>query len=66
MNNKDAGCICQKCGFKFKVDFNVSDSLWDRIHGDYNLLCGMCMTLLIEGLNQFDYFDIVKLDTYNE
>lgn len=35
------------------------------MHGPHNLLYGMCITLLIEGLNQFDYYDILKLDTHS-
>ena len=59
-------CKCQRCGFNYKVDINLSDTLWNKIHGSYNLLCGMCITLLLEGLNKYDYFDLVKLDSYNE
>lgn len=65
MSNEN-GCKCQRCGITFKVDFNIDDELWQQITlNKYNLLCGMCITLLIEGLNQFDYFDIVKMDLYN-
>lgn len=44
----------------------LPDSLWGRIAKPYNLLCGMCICLLIEGLNQFDYFDLVKLDAFSD
>lgn len=62
---RDNGCLCQRCGYRYKVDFMLPDSLWALIHGPHNLLCGMCITLLIEGLNQFDYYDILKLDTHS-
>lgn len=39
----------------------VPDVLWARIHASHNLLCGICITELIEGLGEFDYFDVVKL-----
>src|SRR6476660_8182405 len=41
---RDDGCLCQRCGTRYKVDLNLSDELWQRIHGAYNLLCGMCIT----------------------
>lgn len=59
-----SGCLCQRCGYRYKVDIMLSDSLWERIHGPHNLLCGMCITLLIEGVNQFDYFDLLKLEEH--
>lgn len=61
-NPRDRGCLCQRCNYRYKVDFMLPDSLWAKIHGGYNLLCGMCITQLIEGLDQFDYFDVLKLE----
>lgn len=64
-DERDNGCLCQRCGFRYRVDVILPDSLWARIHGPYNLLCGMCVTSLTEGVSQFDYFNLLKLDQYS-
>jgi hypothetical protein len=40
------------------VDIGVSDELWDRIHGQENLLCGPCITTSLEAISDFDYYDL--------
>jgi hypothetical protein len=46
-------CTCQKCGRKYKVDFMVSDKLWEQIKLQCKpigaeLLCGICIVETIE------------------
>lgn len=50
---EEGGCTCQKCGKKYKMDVNIPDSIWNKIHGTLNLLCGNCIINLIE--NKIEY-----------
>jgi hypothetical protein len=59
---RDSGCLCQRCGQQYRVDFLLPDALWLPIHGQYNLLCGRCIVELLEAREEFDYFDLTKLD----
>jgi hypothetical protein len=43
---------------RYKVDLRLDDELWERIHGQYNLLCGMCIMTLIEAEGHFEYYDL--------
>lgn len=45
---RDEGCLCQRCGSRYTVDFMLPDMLWDRISGAFNLLCGWCIVELVE------------------
>lgn len=54
------GCLCQRCGKRYKVDFMLPDELWAIIHAGFNLLCGTCIIELLEARGEFDYFDLVK------
>jgi hypothetical protein len=52
------GCICQGCGRRYRVDFLVPDSIWERIKPDgkpkgAGLLCGACIAGRMEALGQF-------------
>ncbi len=49
------GCLCQDCGWHFKVDFIVPDELWKRIKptgkpAGAGLLCGHCIISRLEDL----------------
>ncbi len=60
------GCKCQKCGKIFKVDFLVSDDLWEKIkpknkHIGAGLLCGSCIAKKIENFNNYAAYKIIKL-----
>lgn len=59
-DSRDHGCLCQRCGQRYRVDLMVPDDLWGEIHGSFNLLCGPCLTELIEARNEFDYFQLGK------
>lgn len=59
---RESGCLCQFCNFRYKVDIMIPDSLWNEINNGFNLLCGMCIMQLMEGLDRFDYFDLLKLE----
>lgn len=59
----DKGCLCQRCGDEYKVDINVPDELWAKIHGQLNLLCGACITKAIERLGRFDSFTLARADS---
>lgn len=62
-DERDNGCLCQRCKHRYCVDFMVPDELRAKIHGAFNLLCGTCIVELIEAREEFDYFDLVKLET---
>lgn len=59
---RHSGCLCQRCAWRYRVDFMLSDELWAKIHGPFNLLCEACIVELIEARKEFDYLDLVKLD----
>lgn len=59
---RDNGTLCQRCEHHYRVDFLLPDELWAKAHGTFNLLCGTCIVELVEALEEFDYFDLVKLD----
>ena len=59
----DEGCLCQGCGRRYRVDFNVPDAVWQRIrpngsslHG--GLLCGQCIVDRIEALGRFAVYEV--------
>ncbi len=57
-------CVCQKCGRKYKVDFNVPDRIWMLIKPKDNnegLLCGSCIINGIEKINNYAVFEIKEL-----
>lgn len=58
VDERDNGCLCQRCGTRYKVDVNVSDELWAVIHGKENLLCGPCIVTALEQASDFDYYDL--------
>lgn len=61
----DAGCICQRCGRRYKVDFIVDDTLWAHIRPasamspDAGLLCGSC--IIAEAIEGMDFYGVVEL-----
>ncbi len=64
------GCTCQSCGNIYKVDFLVSDDVWERIKPENKpkgcgLLCGICIAKALEHLNGFAVLKIenVKRNT---
>ena len=59
------GCKCQECGRYYKVDFNIPKEIWVKMCGKYNLLCGCCIVKRLEQLEEWDYWNIVKLDQFN-
>ncbi len=65
--DREQGCRCQECGEYYKVDFLVSDSLWEKIKPESagegaGLLCGSCICKSIEELNGFDSFRIIHTE----
>jgi len=55
---RDFGCLCQDCGRRYRVDFNVPNDVWARIAQPPNLLCGICIAERIEGLGEFNSYDL--------
>jgi len=60
-------CKCQECGKQFKVDLNIPDKLWGKIKPknkseDAGLLCGSCIMKKIEEINNYDYWDLIKMN----
>ena len=53
-------CRCQDCGKQYKVDLNIPDELWKKITKKENLLCGSCIMIRIEKINDYDYWFLVK------
>jgi hypothetical protein len=54
------GCLCQRCGSRYKVDVMVDDELWERIKPESKplaagLLCGRCIFAKIETLGEFGW-----------
>lgn len=52
------GCLCQKCGCRYKIDLLIPDDLWELIKPKgkptgAGLLCGSCIMELLEGLGTF-------------
>ena len=67
-DNKDnnSGCLCQRCGWRYKVDFNIPDVLWKKIKlkgspDEGGLLCGRCIADKIEELNLYKCLYIQEL-----
>lgn len=56
---REDGCLCRDCNFRFKVDFNLPDDLWDKIEGG-GALCGLCIVERLELLDDFDSFDLTR------
>lgn len=65
-NTTDAGCICQGCASRFKVDFILPDIIWNKISDGVNLLCGRCIAGRLENLNQYDYWYMTKDERFAE
>lgn len=57
---EDKGRLCQRCAVEYRVDVNIPDDLWAKIHGNRNLLCGSCILKMIEQLGRFDSFMLVE------
>lgn len=61
------GCLCQRCGKRYKVDFYVDDYLWEVIKPEgkpegAGLLCGRCIADAIEVRDKFNYYTIINAD----
>lgn len=63
LSEADEGCRCQACGCRYRVDFNVPDSLWQKIgmSSPSGLLCGRCIAGRVEGLGEFGAFEVVPV-----
>lgn len=48
VDERDNGCLCQRCERRYKMDFMLPDILWARTKGPFTLLCGWCIVDLIE------------------
>ncbi len=59
----DEGCLCHACERRYRVDFDIPDTLWQRIGmpPESGLLCGRCIAGRIEGLGEFDAFSLVPV-----
>lgn len=38
--------FCKKCGVKQPLVWSASDELWNRVSGDYNVLCPNCFNTI--------------------
>lgn len=65
-NPAERGCLCQRCGRRYHVDLQVSEGLWNRIHGEYNLLCGPCITNEIEALNEAGHYHLIRVEALTD
>ena len=56
------GCLCKRCGKRYKVDLLIPDDLWYKINSnqDGGLLCGSCIMNAIEELNLYDAWHLTK------
>lgn len=61
-DERDNGCLCQRCHCRYRVDFILPDELWAKIRGACLHLCGTCIVELTEAREEHDYFNLVKLD----
>jgi hypothetical protein len=60
--NYSPGCRCVRCDRLYKVDILVPDALWERIKPEEgNLLCGCCIMVKLERLNEFDAFTLERV-----
>jgi len=57
---RNNGCLCQRCGRRYKVDLIFPDDFWEKIRGNNNTLCPICIGEAIEKLNEFDHWYITK------
>lgn len=57
----DDGCTCQSCGWKFRMDLMLDDSLWDEISEGHNLLCPNCIIARLTGRDGFSAFKLLEL-----
>jgi len=61
-------CKCQECGKYYKIDFLISDEIWEKIKPKdkgkgAGLLCSSCITNLLENLEEyFTVYEIVNVD----
>lgn len=58
-------CKCQECGNQFKVDFLVSDELWEEIKPPNKpegggLLCGSCIANKIEAIGEYAVYNVIR------
>lgn len=60
---RDDGCLCQGCHRRYKVDIMLPDTLWQQIRGPEkpNLLCGICITSMLELEDKFAAFDLTPI-----
>lgn len=59
----DEGCGCQGCGYTYRVDVLLPDTLWQRVQPTEKtpgagLLCGLCIISRIESLGQYGAFNL--------
>jgi len=59
--DREAGCLCQDCGHRYRVDVVVPDALWELIKPagkprGGGLLCGLCIMAKIEAQGAFASF----------
>lgn len=54
-------CKCQRCGQDYKVDVMIPDELWDEISGSRDMLCGTCIMILIEYIDEYKAFKLLRL-----
>jgi hypothetical protein len=60
---RDLGCLCQGCGSRYKIDFNLPDKIWEKIKPQGKqggLLCGKCIVEKLESLG-FGAFELRRL-----
>ena len=61
------GCICQRCGERYRVDILVPDALWAEIgpkgkaEAGGGLMCGVCIMSAIERRGEFDAFVLGRI-----
>lgn len=62
---RDEGCLCQRCGARYKLDVMVPDHIWEKIKPHDaapggGLLCGSCVIGRIE--KRITGFGVVRIE----
>lgn len=61
----DAGCQCQRCHQRYRMDLMVPDALWQQIQptasGAGGLLCPTCIVQAVEQHLGFSAFQLTPL-----
>lgn len=59
---REAGCLCGRCGRRYRVDVLVPDALWSSIASGTTLLCPRCIADGLEVRGEFAAFRLVEVE----